>query len=48
MYVTGGDSDFTLENATISINGDGSGMGLGGAVSGACAANHGTLICQCE
>lgn len=43
VYVTGGDSDFTLEDAVISINGNGSGMGLGGAVSGACASNHGTL-----
>lgn len=43
VYVTGGDSDFTLENTTISINGDGNGMGLGGAITGACAANHGTL-----
>lgn len=43
VYVTGGNSDFTLENTTISINGDGSGMGLGGAVSGACVASHGTL-----
>lgn len=43
IYVTGGDSDFTLEDTTISINGDGSGMGLGGPVSGACVAKHGTL-----
>ncbi len=43
IYVSGRESDFTLENATISINGSGNGMGLGGPISGACVAKHGTL-----
>lgn len=41
VYVEGAESDFTLENAYISLSGNG--VGLGGRTSGAAVGDHGRL-----